>query len=160
MGFLLRAVRGLSEHGVEMEDLSSVYETPPLGYLQQPPFLNLVLVGRTSLGPREILALSGRLEREAGRERSFPHAPRTLDVDLIFHGGRIVREPGARVPHPRWRERSFVVLPLLETLPGFRDPETGWQVAEVARAWPLEPREIRVVESPEVFRAALRKGNR
>lgn len=158
LGFLLRGVRGLGTGGMDVKAVSSVWETPPLGYLYQPLFLNLVLWGTSSLGVRELLALCAEIEREAGRDRPFANAPRTLDVDLLFRGDTIVRECGARVPHPRWKERSFVVRPLLEILPTFRDPETGWRIEEVARLWPQEPEAIRLVEGAEAFRDAWNEG--
>jgi len=157
-GYLREGVLGLSRGGVEVERVSSVYETPPVGYLQQPPFLNMVVAGGTALPPGALLELAQRLERDAGRERSFPGAPRTLDVDLIFYGERIVRGEGIRVPHPRWRMRSFVVRPLQEILPGLRDPETGWRVEEVAGLWPTEPREIRRVTDRDAFPGAREEG--
>jgi 2-amino-4-hydroxy-6-hydroxymethyldihydropteridine diphosphokinase len=90
-------------------------------------------------------------EEMAGRERPFPNAPRTLDVDLIFFGGLILRAPNLRVPHPRWKSRSFVVRPLQQLAPGFVDPETGLTVQEIARLWPQHPREItRMVEAEEI----------
>ncbi len=159
LGFLRKGVGDLAAGGVEVESVSSVFETPPVGYLDQPPFLNLVLAGRTRRSPKGILELIREVEAAAGRERSFPDAPRTLDVDLLFLGERIVRLPGLRVPHPRWRNRSFVVRPLAEILPGLRDPETGCTVGEIAARWPLEPGKIRLVEGPEALRDPLKRGS-
>jgi len=77
------------------------------------------------LPPKEVLSIFQSVEEGTGRERGFPNAPRTLDLDLLFFKGRIVRERGICVPHPRWKERSFVVRPLVEISPHLRDPETG-----------------------------------
>ena len=158
LGLLRRAVRGLVEGGVLPDLVSSVYETPPLGLLEQPDFLNLVVAGWSGLGPGRLLALARRLEAEAGRLRTVPNGPRTLDVDLLFLGDRIVRREEVIVPHPRWKERSFVVRPLEEILPHLMDPETGLRVEEVAGLWPLAPESIRVVEGPEAVRDDRRKG--
>jgi len=157
---LLRAMRGMEESGVELDMASSFYETAPLGFVHQPAFLNAVVSGITEFTAFQLLALAQRLEAEAGRVRSFANAPRPLDVDLIFFGDRLVRGRGLQVPHPRWRARSFVVLPLLEILPGLRDPETGFSVAEIARVWPLVPEDVRLLEGPGTFRESLKRGNR
>lgn len=125
LAHLRRAVTRLAEGGIEVRDVSSVYESPPAGYAEQPDFLNAALVGRTRLSPGELLALARRLEAEAGRKRSFPNAPRTLDVDIVFYDDRVVAEPGLRIPHERWRARAFVLAPLREIAAGLRDPETG-----------------------------------
>jgi 2-amino-4-hydroxy-6-hydroxymethyldihydropteridine diphosphokinase len=75
------------------------------------------------------------IEREAGRERPFPGAPRTLDLDLILLGSAIVDEPGLVVPHPRFRERGFVLAPLSQVAPDLVDPVSGRSVAELYRSW-------------------------
>lgn len=108
-----------------LEAVSGVYETEPVGYLQQPPFLNAVARVGTSLGPRGLLALARDIEAERNRERAFPGAPRTLDVDILLYGDRIVEEPGLRVPHPRMADRAFVLVPLLELDGDLTDPVTG-----------------------------------
>lgn len=122
---LRRAVTRLAESGIELRGVSSVYESPPEGYVAQPDFLNAALVGRTRLSPGELLAVARRLEAEAGRERSFPNAPRPLDVDIVLYGDRVVTEAELRIPHERWRTRAFVLAPLREIAGDRRDPETG-----------------------------------
>ena len=148
------ALTGLEVAGICPKAVSSVVETPPIGYLQQPPFLNMVALATTDLPPQRVLSIFHSVEAAAGRTRDFPDAPRPLDLDLLFFKGKILREEGLHVPHPRWKERSFVVVPLAEICPTLRDPETGWQVHEVARFWPSEPQEIRVVEGREAFEKA------
>jgi 2-amino-4-hydroxy-6-hydroxymethyldihydropteridine diphosphokinase len=107
--------------------LSSFFDTDPVGegLEHQPTYLNGVLVGDTTLEPRELLDQLLAIEREYGRERPYPGAPRTLDLDLVLFGDRVIREPGLHVPHPRFRERAFVLEPLAEVAPGLLDPETG-----------------------------------
>ncbi len=142
LGFLGRGLQVLAAGGLTIERLSSVMETPAIGHESQPPFLNLVVKAEWDGGPQELMALMRGVEEEAGRERSFPNSPRTLDVDLIFFGDRILRSPGIRVPHPRWKDRSFVVRPLQQLAPGLVDVETGFRVREIRRLWLQEPVEI------------------
>jgi 2-amino-4-hydroxy-6-hydroxymethyldihydropteridine diphosphokinase len=119
-------------------DMSSVYETAPVGVPEgQPPFLNAAAIGRTRLQPAEFLAALLAIEKECGRERPFRGAPRTLDLDLILFGDQIVDRPGLIVPHPRFRDRSFVLEPLAEIAADLRDPVTGKTVGELRdlRIW-------------------------
>jgi 2-amino-4-hydroxy-6-hydroxymethyldihydropteridine diphosphokinase len=147
-GYLLGALEALPGSGIALLEVSSLYETPPLGFEAQPPFLNLVARGRCSLSPRDLLEVVQALEEEAGRDRPFPNAPRTLDIDIVLFGSRIVRAPGLRIPHPSWRRRSFVSIPLGEVGGGVVDPESGWRVSDVVNHWPSEPEEIHLVEGP------------
>jgi len=108
------------------------YETEPVGVGSQPRFLNGALVGDTALSARELLDQLLSIERERGRERPFPGAPRTLDLDLILYGNQVVDEPGLIVPHPRFRARRFVLEPLAEIAPDLVDPLTGKTVQALA----------------------------
>jgi 2-amino-4-hydroxy-6-hydroxymethyldihydropteridine diphosphokinase len=131
LAYLLEGLEGLAS-AVRLLRVSSVVETPPAGFLGQGPFLNLVVRGRTRLTPHALLRHLQRVERASGRVRSVPGGPRTLDADLVFHGDRVIRTSRLTVPHPRWADRSFVVVPLLEVDPDRRDPVTGRPVREVA----------------------------
>lgn len=113
--------------------VSAVYATPAVGDADQPDYLNAVLAGKGDLSPRQALKLARRLETEMGRERPFSGAPRTLDVDVLFVGGSTVDEPDLKVPHPRWRSRSFVGVPLMDVAPDLVDPASGATVSEIAR---------------------------
>jgi 2-amino-4-hydroxy-6-hydroxymethyldihydropteridine diphosphokinase len=113
---------------------SGVYRTPPEGGAAQPFYLNAVVRAKTDMTPREVLALAQALEDRAGRSRPYPGAPRTLDVDLLFVGDAVVAEADLEIPHPRWDARDFVVVPLLDVAPGWRDPRSGRTVWEVAHA--------------------------
>lgn len=132
--YLETAVRGLVGGGVELGAVSSVYESDPVGYLDQPPFLNAVLTGWTELPPGRLLELVRRVEAEGGRRRSFAGAPRTLDVDVILYGDRQISLPELVIPHPRFRERAFVLAPLAEVAPDWVDPGTGHTVLELWQA--------------------------
>jgi len=116
--------------------LSALIETDPEGegLQSQPLYLNAVLVGETTLTPRQLLDLLLQIETEHGRTRPFPAAPRTLDLDLILLGDTVVSQPGLEVPHPRFRERFFVLGPLAEVAPDMRDPVTGMKVTELLKA--------------------------
>ena len=97
--------------------------------------LNAAAVGDTALSAREVLDALLAIEQERDRERPFPHAPRTLDLDLILFGDLVIDEPGLVVPHPRFRERRFVLEPLAEIAPKLVDPVSGLTVRELlARA--------------------------
>jgi 2-amino-4-hydroxy-6-hydroxymethyldihydropteridine diphosphokinase len=115
--------------------LSSVVETEPAGegLQDQPLYLNAVAVGHTALTAREMLDALLAIEKACGRERPYPGAPRTLDLDLILLGATIRNSPGLQVPHPRFRERTFVLGPLVEIAPDMIDPITGLKVWELLR---------------------------
>lgn len=104
---------------------SSLYRTEPQGYRVQPDFVNAVAALDTELGAAELLAGLHALEAKAGRERPFPNAPRTLDLDLLLYDGQRIDQPGLTVPHPRMHERAFVLVPLLEIEPQASIPGIG-----------------------------------
>ncbi len=111
---------------------SSIIETPPEGVGDEHgPYLNGAIVGLTELSARDLLARLQEIEEEGGRQRPYPLAPRTLDLDLILYGDSVIDEPGLSVPHPRFRERAFVLRPLSEIAPDMRDPVTGKTVGEL-----------------------------
>jgi 2-amino-4-hydroxy-6-hydroxymethyldihydropteridine diphosphokinase len=124
------AVARLSEIVDDLR-LSSLYETDPVGVGQQPRFLNAAAVGFTRLSARELLDFLLHIERDCGRERPHDGAPRTLDLDLILYGNDTIDAPGLRIPHPRFRQRLFVLEPLMEIAGHWRDPETGRVVREL-----------------------------
>ena len=114
--------------------VSSFHETEPVGVPDaQPPFLNAAAVGAAEVPARELLAALLDIERERGRERPFPGARRTLDLDLILFGDLVVWEPDLIVPHPRFRRRRFVLEPLSEIAPQLHDPVTGETVVALLR---------------------------
>jgi len=111
---------------------SSIYETRPLYVLEQPSFLNMVVVGQCLLPPLELLQRTSRIEIQMGRERSnhTPKGPRIVDIDILLFGGRIIRERELIIPHPHMKERQFVLIPLLELEPNLEDPENGRPLSE------------------------------
>ena len=127
------AVEQLARH-LDGLSVSDFIDTQPEGVGDQPVFLNGAAVGGWAGGPRDLLDLLLAIERAAGRERPYPGAPRTLDLDLILFGAAVIDEPGLVVPHPRFRERRFVLAPLCQVAPGLVDPVTGRTVADLYRA--------------------------
>jgi 2-amino-4-hydroxy-6-hydroxymethyldihydropteridine diphosphokinase len=114
-------------HSTRLLRASSLYRTPAWGVTDQPDFINAVALLETSLVPAELLDGLLAIEREAGRNRGqgLRWGPRTLDLDLLLYGDRIVDEPGLRVPHPHLHERAFALVPLLEIAPDVLIPGIG-----------------------------------
>jgi 2-amino-4-hydroxy-6-hydroxymethyldihydropteridine diphosphokinase len=122
LGHLQLAVDELAAaDGVEVCGVSPVYETDPVGGPEQPDFLNAVVAVDTTRTPHELLALAQRIEADAARVRTIRWGPRTLDVDVLLVGDERVDDPDLVVPHPRLHERAFVVVPLADLDPAWRD---------------------------------------
>ena len=96
---------------------SKLYRTKPVGYLEQPDFVNACALVETELAPRPLLEALLDIERRHGRKREIPNGPRTLDLDIILYDDRRIEEPGLTIPHPRAKEREFVVKPLTDVWP-------------------------------------------
>ncbi|MDB5810524.1 MAG: folK [Betaproteobacteria bacterium] len=101
----------------ELVAQSSLYRTAPVGYADQPDFINAVAEVKTALNPRELLDALLQIEAEHGRVREFVNAPRTLDLDVLLYGEAAIDVPGLTIPHPRMHERAFVLAPLAEIAP-------------------------------------------
>jgi 2-amino-4-hydroxy-6-hydroxymethyldihydropteridine diphosphokinase len=104
---------------------SALYRTAPVGYADQPPFVNACARLETRLAPRALLDALLEIERRHGRSRGIPNGPRTLDLDLVLYGGATIEEPGLTVPHPRAHERAFVLAPLVDAWPEASIPGRG-----------------------------------
>jgi 2-amino-4-hydroxy-6-hydroxymethyldihydropteridine diphosphokinase len=125
---LAAAVEALrAEPGVEVVAMSALRETEPVGYLDQPRFVNGVAALETELPARALLELLLQVEQRFGRDRDGvpSQGPRTLDLDLLLYGDAEIDEPGLRIPHPRMHERAFVLVPLAELDPGLEIPGRG-----------------------------------
>ena len=139
------ALSALEAHPqIQIEKTSSLYVTAPVGYDNQPDFVNAVCSVCTSLDGVSLLAVLNRIEADFGRERTFRNAPRTLDLDIIDFDGISSNDPHLTLPHPRAHERSFVMKPLAEILPDFVLGEHG-RAADLAAA--LGEEGIRLLEA-------------
>ena len=138
------AVREIDRRGMPVRSVSSVWETEPVDAEGSPWFLNAVIRVETHDAPRAVLSILLEIERGAGRVREFLNAPRTLDLDLLWLDGVLVREPGLELPHPRMWIRRFVLAPLAEIEPDLEDPASGRRVRESLARLPDRPEARRV----------------
>ena len=135
---LVRAVQKLANQ-VEITALSALYRSAPVGYTNQPDFLNLVYAGETPLAPDSLLAEVQQIEHALGRVRSFRDGPRTIDIDVLAYGELVLDTPELTIPHPRMARRAFVLVPLAEIAPEWRHPILRKTARELlTEAGPLE----------------------
>jgi 2-amino-4-hydroxy-6-hydroxymethyldihydropteridine diphosphokinase len=132
-GYLLLAVRGMLDAGLDVIRVSSIYETEPVEYEQQPAFLNMVaeLRGSTLPSPEQTLARLLRIEYSLGRTRTVPFGPRTIDLDLLIFKDEQSNTEFLKLPHPRLAARRFVLVPLNELVPNLVHPVTGKTIREL-----------------------------
>ena len=132
-GYLLRAVRGMLDAGLDVIRLSSIYETEPVEYENQPSFLNMVaeLRGSTLPAPEQTLARLLRIEYLLGRTRDVRMGPRTIDLDLLIFKDQQIETEFLTLPHPRIAARRFVLVPLNELVPNLVHPVLGQPVREL-----------------------------
>jgi 2-amino-4-hydroxy-6-hydroxymethyldihydropteridine diphosphokinase len=116
---------------VDVDCVSSVWRTAPVGFAEQPDFYNLVVAGRTRLSPEELLDAVLAVERGMGRERTFRNAPRLIDVDVLAYGDLVLDTPALVLPHPGIPTRGFVLHPLAEVAPEWRHPVLGHTAREL-----------------------------
>ncbi|WP_233186285.1 2-amino-4-hydroxy-6-hydroxymethyldihydropteridine diphosphokinase [Thermotoga sp. KOL6] len=116
------AIEKMKEKGLSIEKISTIVETEPYGYVNQPKFLNAVCLANTSLSPRGLLETLLSIEKEMGRKRTRKWGPRIIDLDIIFYNELVVREKDLVIPHPDAHNRFFVLEPLCEIAPNFVHP--------------------------------------
>jgi GTP cyclohydrolase-4 len=136
-GNLAAALQRLREV-VEISAISSIYETEPVGYLDQPRFFNIVCHGKTALSALELLKYAKDIEVAIGRQPTFRNGPRPIDIDIIFYDDLHITQDNLTIPHPRMTERAFVLAPLAELDPDVVDPTTGQTAQELLNAIPQD----------------------
>lgn len=134
---LREAIRRLSESGIHIIKTSSIYETEPVDYLDQPWFLNAVLEAQTELSAAQLLATLRNIESQMGSNKPFAKGPRLIDLDILLYGTDTIDTPELQVPHPRMLQRNFVLIPLAEIAPNLRHP-----------SWPATASEL-LAHSPD-----------
>jgi 2-amino-4-hydroxy-6-hydroxymethyldihydropteridine diphosphokinase len=110
---------------------SKIYETTPWGFHDQPDFLNQVIKARTNLAPLDLLHYLKDIEKRLGRKETFRYGPRLIDLDILFYDDLILELPELSIPHPHMAERAFVLAPLAEIIPNFRDPLSGKRLVDL-----------------------------
>jgi len=128
---LKSALDKLQSPKLRMLRVSNLYETEPIGLREQAWFLNLAAEFECDLFPRQLLQRCLRVERELGRKRSVVNGPRSIDIDILLFGSAVIKTADLEIPHPRFRERRFVLAPMAELNPTLRDRVTGQTIAEM-----------------------------
>ena len=122
-----------------LDRISSLYDSDPVGLLDQPPFLNAVAALETELSPQQLLWNLNLIELRLGRVRARHWGPRTLDLDILFYGNLVLEEPDLVIPHPEVENRAFVLIPLNEIDPFLPHPRTGLVVSEMLKRLKSHP---------------------
>jgi 2-amino-4-hydroxy-6-hydroxymethyldihydropteridine diphosphokinase len=143
---LRSAVDALAGVGVRVKKISSLFETEPVDYLDQPWFLNCAVEAETSLKPLELLHALRKIEAQLGSKKEFAKGPRLLDMDILLYGDKTVDLPELQIPHPRMLQRNFVLAPLAEIAPNLRHPSWTQTAAELLLNTPDQSKVRRVRE--------------
>lgn len=132
--YLRAGVQALAKHQIEIVRQASIYSTEPREVRDQPWFLNTAIEAATDLQPDALLHVCLEIEKDHRRVRDMAKGPRTLDIDIIFYGNKIIHAPGLTIPHPSFAARRFVLAPLVEIAPDFVDPVTRKTLRELLQS--------------------------
>lgn len=132
----IKAALVLLRRGCRVKKVSPFYETEPMYFAGQPRFYNAAAQVETGLSPADLLALTAGIEKKLKRRRARRNGPRTLDIDILFYGNRIINSPELKIPHPKLAERAFVLSPLADIAPGFIHPVLKKSVSALKRSCP------------------------
>ena len=132
----LQEARAVLSQKLEILRESSIYQTAPWGYLDQPAFLNQVIEAQNALSSLNLLGFLKNTEKQLGRQANFRNGPRLIDLDILFYGNRIIQTPRLQVPHPRLTQRAFVLVPLAEIAPEFVHPQNRQTITQLMAALP------------------------
>ena len=132
-----KALKALDEtDGIKLTAFSSLYETKPVGYEDQPNFISMAAKIETALSPQKLLIEIKNIEKLIGREKNFRWGPRIIDLDILFYADKVITTPGLTIPHPSMPERGFVLIPLLEIGADIKHPVIHKTVAQLSAALP------------------------
>lgn len=145
---LKRAIAALTDAGVKVTRVSSLYESEPVDFAEQPWFVNAAVQGETQLSPLELLRALQGIEAEMGRVKSVPKGPRVIDIDILLYDDDAIEKAELQIPHPRMHLRRFVLVPLNEIAGGVRHPQFGATVAELLERTP-DRSEVRPLRGDE-----------
>ncbi|MBM7694877.1 2-amino-4-hydroxy-6-hydroxymethyldihydropteridine diphosphokinase [Peribacillus deserti] len=121
---------------LSITSVSSIYETDPVGYVEQERFLNIVLEVKTAKNANELLHKCQQIELQLGRKREIRWGPRTIDLDILLYNHENIETESLSIPHPRMHERAFVLVPLIEINPGLSLPKIDKPLSEILEAIP------------------------
>ncbi len=135
-GLLQQAILKLSESGITVKRNSSYWETEPVGYTDQPWFMNLIVEATTNLPPLRLLKTLKKIEASLGRTPTIQNGPREIDIDILLYDQEILEGNALTIPHPRFHERRFVLEPLAELTPQLIHPKLGKSIRQLLRTAP------------------------